>query len=360
MQSIPLNRLNGILLMLVLAVTILYIGKAFLVPLVFSILLCMLLYPLCEKLEKWGIGRVGSTLIGMLVFILFLVGIVAIIAGQGASMAEDLPQMQKRAMELFASIQHWAENSIGISPEKQQDYIEKAGNKASQGGGDLAGSILSGIMGLLAGLVLVLLYFFFIMWKREKFREFILRLVDEENRPRVKKEMSEISKVSGQYLIGRLVSMSFLAVIYMIGFSIVGLPNGVLIALIAVLPTIVPYVGAFIGGFFPVAIALVGGSGDLILPVILILVIAQAIDNNLIEPLVEGESLDISPIFTIIAIVLGELIWGIAGMILFIPMFAILKIICDHIPALHPYSFLLTNEVSEPKWLKKIRGWFGK
>ncbi len=98
----------------------------------------------------------------------------------------------------------------------------------------------------------------------------------------------------------------------------------------------------------------------MILPVAIILVAAQAIDNNIIEPLAEGESLHISPIFTIVAIVLGEWLWGVAGMILFIPMFAILKIICDHIPALHPFSYLLNNEMHEPQWMKKIKDLFKK
>ena len=87
---------------------------------------------------------------------------------------------------------------------------------------------------------------------------------------------------------------------------------------------------------------------------------AQIIDNNIIEPLVEGNSLNLSPIITIVAIVLGELVWGIAGMVLFIPLFAVLRIICDHIPALHPYGYLLANDVNDPKWVEKVKGWFNK
>lgn len=131
-------------------------------------------------------------------------------------------------------------------------------------------------------------------------------------------------------------------------------------ALIAVLPTIIPYIGAFVGGFFPIAMSLIGGSPDLFWPTLIILTIAQTIDNNIIEPLAEGESMDMSPVFTIIAIVIGELIWGVAGMILFIPMFAILKIICDHIPALYPYSYLMANEIKEPKWVVKFKSLFKK
>ncbi|HEX8563863.1 MAG TPA: AI-2E family transporter [Flavobacterium sp.] len=360
MKSISLYRLNAVLLLFILSVVVLYYGKEFLVPLFFAILLAMLLLPVCNWLEKHGVGRIGSTLLGILIILLFIGGLVAIIAAQGVSLSEEMPKMQAKGQEFLQSAQQWVQTRYGIGQQEQQSYVQKGMSKMSQSGGNFFKSFLSGVMGFMTSFVLVLLYFFFLMWKREKYREFILKFVDRENRGKAGKELDQISHVAGMYLIGRLISMVFLAVFYMIGFSLVGLENGLLIALVAVIPTIIPYVGAFIGAFFPLAMALVGGSSDIILPIAGILIAAQIIDNNIIEPLVEGKSLDISPIFTIISIVIGELLWGIPGMILFMPMFAILKIVCDNIPSLHPYSFLLENEAGEAKWMKKVKGIFGK
>jgi len=360
MKSISIYRLNATFLFLILTAIVLYYGKDFLVPVLFSILFAMLLLPVCKKLEKWGFSRVWSTLTGILIILAFIAGILAIIIGQGAALSEDLPGMQAKAQDFLVMAQKWIQSNYSIEPKQQAEYVKKGIDTMSKSGGTFFKDIFSWMFGLLSSLVLVLLYFFFIMWKREKYKEFFLKLVNDENREKVNGELRKISHVAGRYLIGRLISMSFLAIIYMIGFSIIGLPNGLLLALIAVIPTIVPYIGAFIGGFFPLAIAIISGSTDLVIPTVIILVIAQVIDNNIIEPLVEGETMDISPIFTIVAIVLGELVWGIAGMILFIPMFAILKIICDHIPQLHPYSFLLSNEVQEPKWIESIKNWFKK
>ncbi|HEX8269376.1 MAG TPA: AI-2E family transporter [Flavobacterium sp.] len=360
MKSISIYRLNAIFLFVILTTIVLYYGKEFLVPLFFAILLAMLLLPVCNKLEKWGLGRVTSTFAGMFLIVAFVAGIVGIIAAQGASLSDDWPKMQEKVQQFSQQGKELLTTKYGITAKEQESYVQKGKTKMEQSGGQFFQKFFSGMMGFLTAFVLTLLYFFFLMWKREKYREFFLKLVHEENRKEVKKELDQISDVAGMYLIGRLISMVFLAVFYMVGFSIVGLENGLLIALVAVLPTIVPYVGAFIGGFFPIAMAFVGGSTDMILPIAGILIVAQIIDNNIIEPLVEGESLDISPIWTIVSIVLGELVWGIPGMILFMPMFAILKIICDHIPTLHPFSFLLENEMDEPKWLGKVKGLFGK
>jgi predicted PurR-regulated permease PerM len=358
MTGISLFRLNAVLLLFVLIGIILIYGKTFLIPLFFSILFAMLLLPVCRKLEKWGIGRIWSTLIGVLLIILFVVVFVGIIGAQAASLSQDLPEMQTKAQQLIQSAQGWIENQLGMAPQQQISYLQKIVGNFPQAANKFLISLLSGTLNLLTGFVLILLYFFFLMWKREKYKEFFLKLVKEENRDEVNKELGQITNVASRYLVGRLVSMAFLAVFYSIGFSILGLENGFLAALVAVVPTIVPYVGPFIGGFFPLAMALLSGSSGMIIPVAVILVVAQVIDNNIIEPLVEGESLEISPIFTIVAIVVGQLMWGIAGMILFMPMLAIVKIICDHVPALHPYSFLLNNEIEEPKWIEKLKRWF--
>lgn len=355
MKSISIYRLNAILLFFILTTILLYYGKSFLVPLLFSILFSMLLLPVCRWLESKGVTRIWSTLIGILIIIAFITGIVAIIVGQGAALTEDLPQMQAKAQQMVEKAQQSVETNYGISPKEQAQYIKKGIDSLSESGNTFFKGVFSTLFGLLSSLVLILLYFFFIMWKREKYKEFLLKLVKDENREKVSGELRKISHVSGRYLIGRLISMGFLAVVYMIGFSIIGLPNGLLLALVAVLPTIVPYIGAFVGGFFPMAIALVAGTPDMVLPTLILLVVAQVIDNNIIEPLVEGEVMDISPIFTIIAIVLGEMLWGIAGMILFIPIFAIIKIVFDHIPSLHPYSFLLNNDVEEPRWVNALK-----
>jgi predicted PurR-regulated permease PerM len=360
MKTVSVYRVAAVLVIALVSYRIIYYGKVFLVPITFAVLLAMLMLPVSRKLEGWGMGRIWATLSCIGIILLFITGMFAIISAQAASMSEDLPQILTRLQQLIDMVQQWIQQQFGVPPEQQISFAKSQGAGFSKSLQTYAKALLTGSFGLLGGFALTLLYFFFLMWKREKYKEFFLRLAREENQGEVKRELHEITKVAGQYLIARLLSMLFLAVVYALGFSIIGLKNGILIALIAVIPTIIPYVGAFIGGFFPLVMALVSGSAAMALPVIGVLVVAQIIDNNIIEPLVEGSSLNLSPIVTILAIVLGELTWGVAGMILFIPLFAVIRIICEHIPALHPYGFLLANDVEEPKWIEKIKGWAQK
>ena len=82
----------------------------------------------------------------------------------------------------------------------------------------------------------------------------------------------------------------------------------------------------------------------MILGVLITYATVQFIQTYLLEPLVVGRGVNINPLFTIAGIVAGELVWGVPGMILAIPLMGIAKIICDHIEPLKPYGFLIGEE----------------
>lgn len=360
MKSISIYRANAIILLGILTVVALYYGQDFFIPLFFAILLSMLFLPVSNWLEDKGIGRIPATLLCMLLLLLFVAAVILAISLQAVNLSEDLPQIQRKLLQSLEALQQWIQQQFGVAPQQQIRFVSEQVSKFSQSANKYLTSVVSGTLSLVTSFVLVLLYLFFLMWKREKYERFFLKLVSAEAKPTTKDALQQITKVSGQYLIGRLLSMLFLAVIYSIGFTIIGLDNAILISIIAVLPTIIPYVGAFVGGAFPLLMAFASGPTSSVLPVAGILVAAQVIDNNIIEPLVMGAKLNLSPIMTIFAIVLGELLWGIPGMILFEPMFAIIRIVCAHVPKLNPYSYLLEDDVDEPQWVSKVKHLFSK
>ncbi|MFC5270448.1 AI-2E family transporter [Adhaeribacter terreus] len=358
MKSISLYRLNAIILLGILFVMAMYYGRVFFIPLSFGIILSMLMLPVSRKLEQWGMNRFWATMVCVLIILLLVAGFIMIIAAQATSFSEDMPQIQEKLHELMNQIQTWIEQQFGVSPQKQLAFIKSQIAKFSASANRFFTSVLQGTVGIVTAFVLVILYMFFLMWKREKYKTFILQLVSSENQTKAKKTLEQITKVSGQYLTGRLISMLFVAVFYSIAFTILGLKNAILISVIAVIPNLIPYVGAFVGAFFPLIMTLISGSTGMFIPTVVILISGQAIDNNIIEPLVMGAQLSLSPIMTIFAIVIGELIWGIPGMILFEPLFAIIRIVCSHIPELNPFSYVMGDDSEfekKPEWIAKIK-----
>ena len=151
-------------------------------------------------------------------------------------------------------------------------------------------------------------------------------------------------------------------VMYSIGFTIIGLKNAFFFAIMCGLLEIVPFIGNFTGNLLAALMALTQGGGmPMVIGIIITYSIVQFLQTYILEPLVVGNGVNLNPLFTIMGLVLGELIWGITGLVLAIPLLAITKIVCDHIPALEPYGALIGREkTSGPNIIEKIKGIFKK
>src|SRR5690606_20422178 len=125
---------------------------------------------------------------------------------------------------------------------------------------------------------------------------------------------------------------------------------------------IVPFVGNLLGTTFTVlAVAAQGGGNQVILGVIVVYMLVQFIQTYILEPLVVGSQVRINPLFTIIGLVAGELIWGIAGMVLAIPLLGIMRIVFYHVPNLKPYAYLIGSDPKKgPSLLEKVKRRFYK
>jgi predicted PurR-regulated permease PerM len=336
-----LVRVNQNLLFLVLTCIILYFGKPVLVPIMLGTLLAMLMAPVCRKLDEKGASRAFSSAVCIIILLLSLCVIAWIISSQIASFMEDINQIQAKAKELLHQVQSFIEAKVKIPREEQKDIAKEQvqNGGAAQG---IAGSIFSGLTSTLTTIVLMLVYTFLFLYSKEKFEAFFVRIYHEEDTEKVKTIVGKISMVGQKYLTGRVMSILILWTLYSIALLIIGLKNAIILGGIAALLTIVPYVGTALGGFFPFMVALTTGeSPNSPFMVIIAIVVIQTIDNYFIEPNVVGGEVNLSALASIFSIIIGAAVWGVAGMILFIPMVAILKIIFDHVESLKPIGYII-------------------
>ena len=150
-------------------------------------------------------------------------------------------------------------------------------------------------------------------------------------------------------------------IMYGIGFSIVGVKNAFFFAILCGVLEIIPFVGNLTGNAITVLMALTQGGGmNMVIGILITYAIVQFLQSYLLEPLVVGAEVNINPLSTIVVLVIGELVWGIAGMVLAIPLLGIVKIICDHVEQLKPYGFLIGEEKKKkkPGIADRIKGWF--
>ena len=102
-----------------------------------------------------------------------------------------------------------------------------------------------------------------------------------------------------------------------------------------------------------------GGNSSVLIGILITYAVVQFIQSYLLEPLIVGKEVRINPLTTIVGIVAGEFLWGIAGMIVAIPLIGMAKVVFDNTPSLKPLGFLFGEaEKSEGNFLEKIKSWF--
>ncbi|RZL50717.1 MAG: AI-2E family transporter [Pedobacter sp.] len=330
------------LFLFILAFAGLYFASPFLIPLALAAVLSMVFIRLCSFLESKGLGRGSASLLCILLFVLSVGLIIGLLSIQLGSLADNLDGMERRIVGLLESLKEWIRDTIGIKKDTQQKAIEQ-GTK-----GKSSGMILSfalGLMGILVNTILVLVYMFLFLSMRGHIKKFILKLVPKKENEDTAEVIHKTGKVSQKYLSGLAAMIVILWIMYGVGFNIVGVENAIFFAILCGLLEIIPFIGNLTGTSLTVlAVIAQGGDSKMIIGVLVTYFIVQFIQTYILEPIIVGEQVNINPLFTIMAIVLGELVWGVAGMILAVPLMGMVKIICDSCPHLQPYGYLLGPE----------------
>src|SRR6056297_3042391 len=140
--------------------------------------------------------------------------------------------------------------------------------------------------------------------------------------------------------------MALLAIMYYTVFLIFDLPYAVLLLIFGTLITIIPYLGPFVSGLMPILFAFIFFDNLHMAVLFTALIITiQLIESYVLEPLIIGKEVKLNPLMVILAVITGGLIWGIAGMVLFVPIFAMVKIISQNSRGLEPIGFLFGNSM---------------
>jgi predicted PurR-regulated permease PerM len=187
------------------------------------------------------------------------------------------------------------------------------------------------------------------MFYRTKTAYFIFKITGRKNKPITLGILREISKVTGKYLGGILLVVLILAVLNSIGLLIIGVPNAILFGSLAALLNLIPYFGTLLGGLIPILYVFFAVSDPfgMVVKIIILFAIVQFTENNLLTPNIVGNNIKLNPFAIIIGLLIANLIWGIAGMLIVVPVMAILKIIMRNVDGLKPYAYLLSDRGTE-------------
>jgi len=334
------------LFLLFLIVAGLYFMQGFLIPLCIAGILATLFLPFCKWMEKKKIPKVLAVSICLLVLLSTIVGVGALLTWQINELTKEFSLLSEKIIEIGSRIQRYIFTNFGITPKKQSEMLGKEELSITGVMQVLVGSLAS----VITNFILVLAYIFLFLYFRTHIRRFILKLIPPAQQTEIKKMLSSITNVSQQYLLGLTKMIVCLWIMYGIGFSLIGVKNALFFAILCGLLEIVPFIGNLTGTTLTVLVAIVqGASLSLVLSIIGVYMLVQLIQEWILSPIILGTQVKINAFTTIVALVLGELIWGIAGIFLAIPLIGMFKIICDHIESLKPYGFLIGEIETEKK-----------
>jgi putative permease len=323
-------------------------GKEILCPLIFSLLFSILLLPVASFIERrLHLRRGAAAMLSVLLFVGVITGILYLVGSQITDLVSDWPQFKTQLTSSVNDLQHWVSATFHIGTSKQITYVNNATSKMLDSGTNIVGATVLSLSSVLLFLVFLFIDTFFLLLYRRHMFHFLCAVFAPQYKPVVDDVVQQVQSILRQYIIGLLVEMTIVSSVCCIVYSIAGIKYAILLGIITGLFNIIPYVGIFtaLGIGALITFATSGGTPGHVWVVVITTVAMHLIDSNVILPMVVGSKVKINALITVLGVVAGEMIWGIPGMFLSLPVMAIVKIIFDRVDSLKPWGMLLGDEV---------------
>ncbi|MBN1791522.1 MAG: AI-2E family transporter [Bacteroidales bacterium] len=322
--------------------TISYVAKGIIIPLVFAVILAIVLHPVVDFFVRRKINRVLAIVISLILTIIIIVAFGTLIYSQVNRFGESLPQLIDKFMEIVNNTITWASGYFDISARKINSWITDTEGEFVKNSGPAIGQTIVNVGSVLILLFLIPVYIFMILFYEPLLLEFFRRLFGAGNRNEVNEVIVQIKTLIQKYLTGLLIETLIIAVLYSIGLLILGIEYAIVLGIMGAFLNLIPYIGSWIAASLPMMIAIVTKTSPwFALLVLALYVIIQFIDNNFIVPKIVASKVKINALISIIAVIAFGSMWGIPGMLIAIPLTAIIKLIFDHIESLKPVGFLM-------------------
>ena len=304
-------------------------------PLILAGAIVFLLNPIVTALQHRGVPRAagaGLSYLGVLAVIFAAgLGLFPIAAAQVDELEDEMPAIQAR-------VERWvddrAEESVGTFYEfSRSDLEESISNEGATIDEQLRSLRRIGgeVVHVLLILVLAPIIAFYLLVDVPHLRKVADSLVPETARDEVTVVAHRLNRAIGGFFRGQLVVAAIVGVLCSIGLGIIGLKFWFLIGMIAGLFNVIPLVGPWVGGVPGVTIALTTGSPLQALLVVIVMVGVQQIDNHFITPQVMQRTVHLHPAVVILALVAGGSMAGFSGLLLAVPVAAVIKILLSHV-----------------------------
>lgn len=351
--------------------TILILAKTVLIPIAFALLIAFILFPVARKFESWRINEIVSAFLSILGLILIIGGAIFLFSNQIIHLSENIDDFKVKILNVFADATLFINKNIEFLPQLEKgELLDKIKSWLNNTAGTLISQTFSSTSNIIFGLITSVVFTFLILIYRKGLVRAMVSFYPKVHEEKAFKMFKSVQQLGQKYLFGMMVIILILGLANSIGLWIIGIDNPFLFGFLAAVLALIPYAGTFIGAAIPILYSLI--SYDSIWMPISIAIFfwfVQFIESNFLTPKIVGGNLKLNALTSILSIIIGASVWGIAGMIIFFPFTAMLKVVCEEYEELKPIALLIGEQNNKKKdvnvkfigrWFKKIKTLFFK
>ena len=361
-------------LMILIVVAVLYFAKEVFVPLALALLFSFLLTPLVTRFERWRLPRVPAVLLSVGLSLAVVVGVGWLVVNQLVDLTEKLPTYKvhiaaridsikkstggkgviSRATDTIKELQAQATETTPEANATRPDGPTSANKEnirkvevvqPATSLAEVVQSVVGPVLGPVGTGAVVLVFVLFMLLKREDLRDRIIHLVGKSQLNVTTQALDEAAgKVTGYLTMQVIINVCF-GVPVGIGLMIIGIPNAFLWGMLATILRFVPYIGAWIALFFPLALSLATTeTWATPIEVLALFATIELITSNVLEPWLYGAHTGLSPVAIMVATIFWTWLWGGVGLLLATPLTVCVAVLGKYIPSLSFLDALLGDE----------------
>ncbi|GGM38452.1 AI-2E family transporter [Paraliobacillus quinghaiensis] len=308
-------------------------------PVILAFIAYYLLNPVVDLLEKLKIKRIWGVIILILGISGALTGIILLSAPAIEAQIKDLVQTFPNYLkQLGDSMTNWVQNSF-LGPYYDEGYnwvMERLGELPQLIGTYISNgfqgiqSIASTITNTIVSIVTFPFILFFLLKDGKRFQHYTIKLFPPKFRDDTKQILTNIDTQVGSYIQGQIIVASVIGILLFIGYLIIGLDYAFILAIVAAVTSVVPYLGPTIA-IIPAAIIAIVSSPFMLLKLAIVWIAVQFLEGNFVSPNIMGKTMEIHPLTIILVLLIAGNLFGVIGVILGIPGYAIVKVIGAYI-----------------------------
>lgn len=349
----------------------LVLAKSILIPLSIALLFAFILYPLAKKLESWRLNKILAAFAAIFSVILILGGVIFFFSTQIIELSKEFSNFKDKIILAFADVTLFINKNVSfVENLEKNELFNRMKEWLQNSTGSLVRQTFNNTATFFAGLIATIVFTFLILIYRHGLIQAYIGFTPEDQKDRVVKMIKTVQVVGQKYFLGMILLVAIIGLGNSIGLWIIGIDNPFLFGFLGATMSIVPYAGTFVGGLIPFVYAFVSYNSPWAAVAVAILFWAvQLITDNFLTPKIVGGSLNVNALTAILSLIIGAVVWGVAGMILFLPFAAMFKVICEEYDELRPIAILIGSQnysenegesIIFAKLIKRIKTWFYK